>query len=71
MRAFLPFRIVSILAFSAIVGALHAQDIDTLKTWSVEEFAQKMTDQMTTRVPLRPEQIPQVQKINLKFAGQV
>ncbi|MEO8588029.1 MAG: hypothetical protein ABI432_01570 [Flavobacteriales bacterium] len=57
-----------VLLFSAIAGALHAQDLDTVKTWSAEEFAQKMTDQMTTRVPLRPDQIEPVSRINLKFA---
>lgn len=71
MRFLVSCRIASILAFSVIAGALHAQDLDTLKTWSVEEFAQKMTDQMNTRVPLLPEQVEQVHKINLKFAGQV
>ena len=70
MRALVPIRIVSILAFSVMAGALGAQDIDTIKTWSVEEFAQKLTDQMAPRVPLTPEQIPQVHKVNLKFAEQ-
>ncbi len=61
------------LAFSfiAAVGMLRAQSIDTLKTWSVEEFARKMTDQMTTRVPLAADQIDMVHRINEKFAGQV
>ena len=71
MNALFPFRIAVILAFSTIVGWSHAQSIDTLKTWSVEEFAQKMTDQMTTRVPLAADQIDMVHRINLKFAGQV
>jgi hypothetical protein len=64
-------RTVLALSFVAIVGSLPAQDIDTLKTWSVEEFGQKLTDQMIPRVPLNPDQIDQVHKINLKFAGQV
>ena len=70
MRALSLYRIVMILTFSTTVGLVHGQDLDTLKTWSEEEFAQKMTDQMTQRVPLRPDQIDMVHRINLKFAGQ-
>lgn len=71
MNTTLPLRTVLTLIFIAAVSVVRAQSIDTLKTWSVEEFAQKMTDQMTTRVPLAADQIDMVHRINLKFAGQV
>lgn len=71
MRAFAPFRIALILVLSVIAGSLRAQDLDEIKTWSAAEFAQKMTDEMTTRAPLTPEQIDPVNGINLKFAEQV
>ncbi len=71
MKTTFLHRTVLALWFIASVGILHAQSIDTLKTWSIEEFAQKMTDQMKTKVPLAVDQIDMVHRINLKFAGQV
>lgn len=66
-----PFRIALILVLSVISVTLRAQDLEQIKTWSAEEFAQKLTDEMTTRAPLTQEQVEPVNKINLKFAEQV
>ena len=71
MRTPLLIRTALILVLSIVGSALSAQDIDEIKTWSVEEFARRMTDQMTPRVPLDSGQVEVVHKINLKFAGQV
>jgi hypothetical protein len=64
-------RSLLVLSFFITVGSLAAQDMEEIKTWSVEEFARKMTDQMTTRVPLAADQIDMVHRINQKFAGEV
>lgn len=66
-----PFRAALIIILAIAMRGAQAQDLDSVKTWSVEEFAQRLTDQMIPRVPLSPEQVDPVHKINLKFAGQV
>ena len=71
MRVLLIFRIALILVLSVTSVSLRAQDLEEIKKWSATEFAQKMTDEMTTRAPLTEEQIDPVNRINLKFAEQV
>ena len=70
MHLLSTFRISLTLVLSVITGSIHAQNIEEIKTWSVEEFAQKMTDQMTLRVPLDSAQVSMVHRINQKFAEQ-
>ncbi len=59
------------LSFFVSIGMLHAQTMEEMKAWSVDEFARKMTDQMSTRASLSPGQVDQVHAVNLKFAGLV
>jgi hypothetical protein len=63
-------RITLILVLFVITNSLRAQNFGDLDTWSVEEFAQKLTDQMTPRVPLDSAQVIMVHRINQKFAEQ-
>lgn len=71
MKTLFPVRIALIIALFATAGSACAQSIEELKTLNVPDFAQRLTDQMTPRIPLSEEQIGPVHKINLNFAEQV
>lgn len=56
------------LILASTTTLLRAQDPEELKTERIEAVAQKMTDQMATRLDLTPGQVTQVHGINLTFA---